>query len=198
MAFSLRTKFPLWLTFHALKSHWRRIALFQFLLSRPYSIGERIYSVTGLAFRFLFGTLTVKGKGNFLLIRTKICVLNRLLRNVSFAYLMLTTHATKHWKRFCLPSLNMCQFSWEDSLIVNLLFINFLSHDIKTVPVCELRNVKKMKVSPGKSRNPQVFFLWRNWGNFYHLTKASLNFRTETYKESLVRFNQSKSVNFID
>lgn len=29
--------------------------LFQFLLSRPYSIGERIYSVTGLAFRFLKG-----------------------------------------------------------------------------------------------------------------------------------------------
>lgn len=60
-----------------------------------------------------------------------------------------------------------------------------MTGDIKTVPVCELRNVKKMKVSPGKSRNPQVFFLWRNWGNFYHLTKASLNFRTETYKESL-------------
>ena len=72
--------------------------LFQFLLSRPYSIGERIYSVTGLAFRFLFGILTVKGKGNFLLIRTKICVLNRLLRNVSLAYLMLTTHADKTLK----------------------------------------------------------------------------------------------------
>lgn len=69
--------------------------LFQFLLSRPYSIGERIYSVTGLAFRFLKGR---KGKRNFLLIRTKICVLNRLLRNVSLAYLMLTTHADKTLK----------------------------------------------------------------------------------------------------
>ena len=39
-----------------------------------------------------------KGKRNFLLIRTKICVLNRLLRNVSLAYLMLTTHADKTLK----------------------------------------------------------------------------------------------------